>query len=111
MSSSWPMRLSRNHLSIGLALVVLSGASGSGQKTERYLYAGVPGVGNAVDHGGVGVLVFDIDHGYTFVKRIPTWTTPAGTTAEGVRGIAAHAATGRLYVSTNRRLGAFDLAT
>ncbi len=45
------------------------------------------------------------------MKRIPTWPTPEGQPAEGVRGIGAHAATGRLFVSTNRRLGAFDLVT
>jgi DNA-binding beta-propeller fold protein YncE len=71
----------------------------------------VPGVGNATDHGGIGILVFDIDHGYTFVRRIPTWTSAPGARAEGVRGIAAHAGTARLYVSTNRRLAAFDLLT
>ena len=78
---------------------------------QRYLYVAVPGVGNATDHGGFGVLVFDMDHGYRFVKRIATWTSAAGQRAEGVRGIAAHAGTARLYVSTNRRLAAFDLLT
>ena len=78
---------------------------------QHYLYVAVPGVGNATDHGGIGILVFDIDHGYKFVRRIPTWTPAAGARAEGVRGIAAHAGTARLYVSTNRRLAAFDLLT
>jgi quercetin dioxygenase-like cupin family protein/DNA-binding beta-propeller fold protein YncE len=81
------------------------------QPVQRFLYVAVPGVGNATDHGGIGILVFDIDHGYKFVKRIPTWTPAAGARAEGVRGIAAHAGTGRLFVSTNRRLAAFDLLT
>jgi DNA-binding beta-propeller fold protein YncE len=71
----------------------------------------VPGVGNQADHGGVGILVFDIDHGYKFVKRVPTWTSLEGRPAEGIRGIAASAATGRIFVSTSRRLAAFDLAT
>jgi len=84
---------------------------GRAQQPRRLLYAGVPGVGNATNHGGVGILVFDIDNGYKFVKRIPTWTTAEGKPAEGVRGIAANAATGRLFVSTGRRLGAFDLQT
>lgn len=78
---------------------------------QHYLYVAVPGVGNATEHGGIGVLVFDIDHGYKFVKRIATWTPAAGARAEGVRGIAAHAGTARLYISTNRRLAAFDLLT
>jgi DNA-binding beta-propeller fold protein YncE len=94
-------------LGSALALVPIGGA----QQPQRFLYAGVPGVGNAANHGGVGILVFDIDHAYTFVKRIPTWRSPEGRPAEGVRGIAASAATGRLFVSTSRRLAAFDLTT
>ena len=84
---------------------------GHAQQPRRFLYAAVPGVGNATNHGGVGILVFDIDKAYAFVKRIPTWTTEEGKPAEGVRGIAANAATGRLFVTTNRRLAAFDLVT
>src|SRR5579862_5455407 len=85
--------------------------STAGTEVQRRLYVAVPGVGNATDHGGIGVLVFDMDHGYRFVKRIPTWTPAAGARAEGVRGIAAHAGTARLFVSTNRRLAAIDLLT
>jgi DNA-binding beta-propeller fold protein YncE len=96
-------------ISLGLAIAFSASVWSSG--TTRLLYAGVPGVGNQTEHGGVGILVFDMDAGYKFVKRIPTWTSPEGTRAEGVRGIAAHAATGRLFVSTSRRLAAFDLAT
>src|SRR4051812_10302088 len=84
--------------------------TGHAQQTQRLLYAGVPGVGNAADHGGTGVLVFDMDRGYRFVRRIPTWASTDGR-PEGVRGIAASGATGRLFVSTSRRLAAFDLAT
>ena len=84
---------------------------GHAQQPRRFLYAAVPGVGNATNHGGVGILVFDIDKAYAFVKRIPTWTTEEGKPAEGVRGIAANAATGRLFVTTSRRLAAFDLVT
>ena len=98
-----------------LALCLAAAASwtprGHAQQPRRFLYAAVPGVGNATNHGGVGILVFDIDKAYAFVKRIPTWTTEEGKPAEGVRGIAANAATGRLFVTTNRRLAAFDLAT
>jgi len=87
-------------------------AAGRGtERLQRFLYAGVPGVGNATDHGGVGILVFDIDHGYKFVKRIATWPQPEGARADGVRGIAADAGAARLFVSTGRRLAAFDLKT
>src|SRR5258706_9675936 len=89
-------------LCLVFALALIS--RGHAQQLQRFLYAGVPGVGNAADHGGVGILVFDIDHAYKFVKRIPTWTSPEGRPAEGVRGIAASAATGRLFVRTSLRL-------
>src|SRR2546423_11167548 len=91
------------------AAVMALRETGRAQAPQRLLYAGVPGVGNAVDHGGIGILVFDMDHGYKFVRRVATWTTPEGQRAEGVRGIAAHAASGRLFVSTSKRLAAFDL--
>ncbi len=57
------------------------------------------------------MLVYDIDNGYRFVKRIPTWNVPEGQQAENVKGVAASAKTGRLYVSTIRRLGCIDLRT
>ncbi len=78
---------------------------------RHYLYVAEPGIRNYVEYGGIGVLVFDIDNGYKFVKRIPTWETPAGKEPENVKGIAASAVTGRLYVTTINRMGAFDIAT
>ena len=62
---------------------------------RRFLYIAVPGIRNYVQYGGVGVLVYDIDAGYKFVKRIPTWSTPAGQQPEDVKGVAASAVTGR----------------
>jgi DNA-binding beta-propeller fold protein YncE len=80
--------------------------------TERhFLYVASPGVRNYVEYGGVGVLVFDRGAGYKLVKRIPTFAVPAGLAAENVKGIAASAVTGRLYVTTPKRLAAIDLAT
>jgi DNA-binding beta-propeller fold protein YncE len=83
----------------------------AGQQVRRYLYAAVPGSESEVEYRGVGILVFDIDNGHKFVKRIPTWPVPAGQQAENVRGIAANANTRKLYVSTVQRLAAFDLIT
>jgi DNA-binding beta-propeller fold protein YncE len=77
----------------------------------RFLYVAEPGIRNYVEYGGVGILVYDIDAGYRFVRRIPSQQVPAGAQPENVKGIAANAATGRLYVTTIRRLMAFDLAT
>ena len=42
-------------------------------KPERkFLYVAEPGIRNYLEYGGHGVLVFDIDHGHRFVKRIPS---------------------------------------
>jgi len=80
-------------------------------KEKHLLYVAEPGIRNYVDYGGVGVLVFDIDKGYSFVKRIPTWDVPPGKEPENVKGVAANAKTGRLYVSTLARMAAIDLVT
>src|SRR5713226_7394537 len=80
-------------------------------KEKHLLYVAEPGIRNYVDYGGVGVLVFDIDNGYKFVKRIPTWDVPPGKEPENVKGVAANAKTGRLYVSTFARMAAIDLVT
>ena len=70
-----------------------------------------PAPGNETEYRGVGILVYDIDNGHKFVKRIPTWPGAAGQQPEHVRGIAASASTRRLFVSTVKRLAAFDLVT
>src|SRR5258708_12210117 len=96
-------------------LAVAAGLLAPGQpaaaKERHVLYAASPGIRNYVEYGGVGVLVFDMDHGYKFVKRIPTWTTAPGKEAENVKGIAASATTGTVYVSTLTRMAAIDLLT
>ncbi len=78
---------------------------------RHYLYVAEPGIRNYVEYGGVGILVYDIDRGYAFVRRIPTQDVSAGTAPENVKGIATSATTGRLYVTTFSRVMAFDLAT
>jgi DNA-binding beta-propeller fold protein YncE len=75
------------------------------------LYVAVPGRREYIQYGGIGVLVFDIGRHFQFVKRIPTWDTPAGQTPESMHGIAASPITGLLYISTNYRLAAMDLKT
>jgi len=77
---------------------------------HHLLYVAVPGIRNYVDYGGVGILVYDIDAGHKFLRRIPTWDVGAGQ-PENVKGIAASAKTGKLYVSTIKRVGCFDLLT
>jgi DNA-binding beta-propeller fold protein YncE len=78
---------------------------------RHLLYVATPGIRNYVEYGGVGVLVFDIASGYRFVRRIPTWDVVDGQAPENVKGVAASAATGRLYVSTIKRIACWDLLT
>jgi DNA-binding beta-propeller fold protein YncE len=94
-----------------MASTLLTFHSASAQDVHKYIYAAVPGVSNDEPFGGVGVLVFDADNGHKFVRRIHTWETYRREAIEPIKGIAAHAATGRLFVSTTRRLAAFDLVT
>ena len=83
----------------------------SGVPTKHFLYVASPGIRNYVEFGGVGILVFDIDAGYKFVRRIPTWDVPQGKEAENVKGVVANASTARIYLSTPKRVAAFDLLT
>lgn len=80
-------------------------------KENHRLYVAVPGIRNYVEYGGAGILVYDINAGHKFVKRIPTWDVPLGRMPENVKGIAASAKTGKLYVSTTTRVACFDLIT
>jgi DNA-binding beta-propeller fold protein YncE len=75
---------------------------------QHLLYVASPGTRNYVEYGGVGILVFDIDKGYKFLRRIPTWDVPQGKTPENVKGIAASAKTGRVYVTSLNRMIAID---
>src|SRR5215467_5569438 len=75
------------------------------------LYVGVPGVRNDLEYGGVGILIYDMEAGYKFIKRIPTWNYAPGEAAENVKGIAASAKTGKLCVSTIRRVACVELLT
>lgn len=77
----------------------------------RYLFAAAPGIRDYLEFGGHGVLVFDIDHGHRFVKRIAASGVDEKGKPLNVKGICAHAGTQRLYVSTIKSLMAFDLTT
>ncbi len=96
---------------LALFLVFQSATQLAGEKERHFLYVAVPGIRNYLEYGGIGILVYDIDNGYKFVKRIPTWDVPKGTAPENVKGIAASAKTAKVYVSTIKRLGCFDLIT
>ena len=108
-----------------LNLILLDAAAGSfsqianaqvegapkASEPRRLLYVAEPGIRDYLEYGGHGLLVFDIDHGHQFVKRIPT----AGLDAKGkplnVKGVCANATTKKIYVSTTKQLMCLDLVT
>jgi DNA-binding beta-propeller fold protein YncE len=100
-----------------LGAIVLLGLSVSStwsaeptDKEHHLLYVAAPGIRNYLQYGGAGILVFDMDHGHCFVKRIET---PASQAAkpENIKGICANATTQRLYFTTLTKLYCLDLRT
>ena len=79
--------------------------------TRRLLYVAVPGVRDLLEYGGHGILVFDIDQGHRFVKRIPTGGLNKEKKPLNVKGVCACSSTGRIYVSTLETLQSLDLVT
>jgi DNA-binding beta-propeller fold protein YncE len=102
-------------LPIATALAILPGSRGAAPDTAaasgRFLYVAVPGIRDYLEYGGHGVLVFDIDHGHKFVRRIKSAGVDANGKPLNVKGVCAHAGNKRLYVSTIKTLTCMDLAT
>lgn len=98
---------------LGLALIgaAIAPARLLAQQERRLLYVAVSGSSDADPDRSVRILVFDIANAHRFVRRVPVWPAANGGDAEAVRGIAANARTGRLFISTTRRLAAIDLRT
>ena len=96
---------------IAMAVCCLTTSAAAKLPAGRYLYVASPGVRNYTQYGGHGLLVFDVDRGHKFVKRIPT----AGLDEKGrpinVKGICASAQTGRLYITTLKQMMCLDLHT
>ena len=93
-----------NLLIPAIALIFL--AASARAEDKHLLYLASPD-GAQQGGSGTGVLIFDIDAGHKFVRRIdiPSF-------AEGVRGFCPNAATHRAYYSTtSHTLGCLDLET
>ncbi len=78
---------------------------------HNFLYVATPGVRNYLEYGGHGLLVFDIDDGHKFIKRIPTGGFDANGKPLNVKGVCAHAESGRVYISTIQHLLCLDLVS
>lgn len=93
-----------------LSLFVGTASGAEPVPLKRYLYVVTPGIRNYLEFGGAGILVFDIDQGHKFVRRI---ATPASheTTPDNIKGVCACAATKRLYFTTRSKLYCLNLET
>lgn len=99
-------------LALLLVLIASQQATAAEPSTQlrRYLYVVCPGIRDDLTVGGAGILVFDVDDGHRFVKRI---TTPASqeAKADNIKGVCAHAVNGKLYFTTRSKLYCVDLRT
>ncbi len=57
-------------------------------KASRLLYVVCPGIRDYLEFGGAGILVYDIDRGHKFVKRIAT-TASSATKPRNIKGVVA----------------------
>ncbi len=95
-------------LAAGLSTMASGTAAAGGP--HRYLYVAEPGIRDYLEYGGHGLLVFDIDAGHAFVRRIKSkGLNPTTGKPENVKGVCANARTRRLYVSTIRTLTCLSL--
>ena len=104
-------QLSRKLGALGLlCLLALScPAAGPSPDERKLLYVAEPGIRDYLEYGGHGLLVFDIEHGHRFVRRIPTGGVDEKGKPLNVKGICANAMTRRLYITTTRTMLCMDL--
>src|SRR5882757_10857129 len=78
---------------------------------HHYLYVAAPGVRNYLQYGGHGLLVFDMDNHFKFLKRIATGGLDDKGQPSNVKGVAVSLYTHCIYVSTIQSLQCLDLLT
>lgn len=78
-------------------------------KERRLLYVAVPGIRNYLEYGGHGLLVFDLDNGHRFVKRIKTSGFDSQGKPLNVKGVCASVPLKRIYITTTRTMTCLDL--
>jgi len=106
----WPIGLA-GAVFLSQASSLVAAATNSNQAERKLLYVAEPGIRNYLEYGGHGVLVFDIDRGHRFVKRIPAAGLDDSGQPLNVKGVCANASTKRLYVGTTRTVTCFDLVS
>src|SRR4051794_33231507 len=87
-----------------LLLLFLALSAPADPALKRYLYISTPDAAQPVPDAPKGILVFDIDDGHRFVRKIDI------PFKEGLRGFCGNAKRHAVYYSsTAGRLGAFDI--
>jgi DNA-binding beta-propeller fold protein YncE len=76
-----------------------------------YLYVAVPGIRDYIGYGGHGLLVFDMDHGHRFVKRIEIRGLHPNGKPSNVKGVAVSIPLNSIYISTLETLQRIDLSS
>jgi hypothetical protein len=103
------------HFSASLIFLLLpiftTATSAADPLDGRYLYVASPGVRNYLEYGGHGLLVFDIDDGHRFVKRIPIGGVDQNGKPINVKGVCASPITNLIHISTLRTMMCLDLVT
>lgn len=96
---------------LGRTIGGLPTAAAADESPKRLLYVATPGIRDDLRYGGHGLLVFDIDRGHSFVKRIPLAGLRPDGKPDNVKGICASEITKRVYVSTTKTVTCLNLET
>ena len=99
----------RTFLAASLATPLTASAKADA-RVSRLLYVVCPGVRDYQEFGGAGILVFDIDNGHKFVKRIATDASKLAK-PRNIKGVVASPATRKLHFTTPESLYCVDLVS
>ena len=97
-----------NLIPLLIALLFIA-VTASAAETKRLLCVATPGIRNYLEYGGHGLLVYDMDEGHKYVKRIPTAGLDENGKPRNVKGICASVPLKRVFISTPKTMMAVDL--
>lgn len=102
--------MNRRAFLAGAAALPFAASACAEERVARRLYVVCPGIRDYLEFGGAGILVFDIDAGHKFVKRIATDASKAPK-PRNIKGVVANAQTRKLHFTTPEELFCVDLVT
>jgi hypothetical protein len=113
MKNSWFLRPGKFILNFAMGLIGF-GAAVKSQPipgNHHYLYVATPGIRNYLEYGGHGLLIFDMDNDFKFVKRIATGGLDKSGQPSNVKGICVSLPLHRIFISTLTSMFCVDLLT